>query len=306
MNVSDSPGNNKIKRLVAMFDEREAPVFEREPSVVCRARHNFTLERQLVPRGSLSTHVLNEHCLMLPRGRLAVAFNARVNGKPVRGLIEPDRLQFRARGDSVATGWNDTIDAIFLAISPDVICRAMGEDHMGESVELHTDLQPRDHATLQGLSLTLEAYLHHDAYAGALFEESLLTAIAAQLVQTYGASRRAAATAVPLSRRTRARLENFLRESISDDLSVTQIARAVGYSPHHLCHLFRQSTGRSLWQYVLQYRVAEARRLILRGRSMPLGQIAQACGFGSYGQFIAAFRKEFGQTPSQFRRARDR
>jgi len=39
---------------------------------------------------------------------------------------------------------------------------------------------------------------------------------------------------------------------------------------------------------------------------MPLSHVASACGFESYPQFIAAFRKLAGQLPSEYRRIRGR
>jgi len=305
--TGDRSPTNRDKRLTARFDDdEEVPVFQQPPLLTGRSHHSFILERHDIARGSLPTHVLDEHCLMLPLGQAATAFNARVNGAAVSGLIEPRRLQFRARGDSLATAWNGAVDAIFLAISPHALGHAISEDGTGAHLELVTDLRPRDHAVLRNLTLALEAYLRTPGDAGPMFEESMLISIAAQLVHAYGTGRRPPPAAAALSPRMRARLDDYIHQCLSGELSIARIAKAVGYSPYHLCRVFRVATGRTLWQYVLECRVAEARKMILRHHWMPLAQVAQSCGFGSYSQFVAAFRKVQWQTPSQFRRSRTR
>jgi AraC-like DNA-binding protein len=73
-------------------------------------------------------------------------------------------------------------------------------------------------------------------------------------------------------------------------------------SPHQLSRTFRATTGQSLWQFVIELRAREARRLIAANPSLPLSHIAHDSGFETYSQFIAAFRKVFGQLPSEYRR----
>ena len=80
----------------------------------------------------------------------------------------------------------------------------------------------------------------------------------------------------------------------------------VGMRHHQLSRAFRAATGQSLWQYVLECRAREAMRLMARSPDMPLSHVASACGFESYPQFIAAFRKLSGQLPSAYRRIRAR
>ncbi|MBC7381213.1 MAG: AraC family transcriptional regulator, partial [Burkholderiaceae bacterium] len=73
-------------------------------------------------------------------------------------------------------------------------------------------------------------------------------------------------------------------------------------SPYHLGRTFHQTTGHSLWQYVLQCRAALARGLIAGRPGLPLADIAVQSGFESYSQFIAAFRKANGVSPGEYRR----
>lgn len=110
----------------------------------------------------------------------------------------------------------------------------------------------------------------------------------------------------PPRRRQRARVDRaraLILENLSAPLKLDDVARAVGLSPFHLCRVFRRSTGRTLHQYrtALRLRVALERiadpRVDLAGLSLELG-------YSSHSHFTAAFRKEFGVSPSKIRGTR--
>jgi len=294
---------NKTPRLTARFDTKVGQAFQDTPQVIGGARHRYVLERQRVEPGRLPTHVLVEHCFMLPLGNQAAPYHCRLNGREVSGLIEPGRIQFRAAGDAVSTAWDASVDAIFFAIHPDELARAMGEDALARPIQLVTDLTPHDNATLMHMTLAAESFHKNKGLKGKLFEQSLLTAVATDLLQTYGAGKLVRQQTAPLPPRTRARIEEYIRQNLANELSVDEIARVAGMGPYRLSRAFRLATGRSVWQFVLECRAHEAKRIITGRSPMPLAHVAGACGFESYSQFIAVFRKFFGETPSQFRRS---
>lgn len=108
-----------------------------------------------------------------------------------------------------------------------------------------------------------------------------------------------------LSRRTLRKVQDFIDTNLANQFGIKDIARAACLSPDHLGHAFRQSTGQSLWQHVLQCRTSLACRLIAGRPDTTLAEIAQCSGFESYSQFVAAFRKACGQTPGDYRRLVD-
>lgn len=140
-------------------------------------------------------------------------------------------------------------------------------------------------------------YLRAGGARGLPFERALLKAIAR-------APQHLATARVPLTSRTLRAVHDFVEANLHRDIGVADIAHAVFLSPDHLGHSFRRATGQSLWQYVLQRRTARARRLIDAQPERTLADIAVLCGFESYSQFIAAFRKTHGVTPGSYRRER--
>lgn len=64
---------------------------------------------------------------------------------------------------------------------------------------------------------------------------------------------------------------------------------------------FRQSTGMSPMEYLLNLRLNLARHYLFNSE-MPIGEIAERCGMSSPNYLIKQFRSKFGCTPSQFRK----
>ena len=98
-----------------------------------------------------------------------------------------------------------------------------------------------------------------------------------------------------------ARIEEYLRDSLSSQISLDELARLVNYSPYHVIRLFRQATGSTPMAFLLSLRIQKAQRL-LRETDLTISAISQECGFESPSYFSAAFRRETGYSPSAYRR----
>lgn len=100
----------------------------------------------------------------------------------------------------------------------------------------------------------------------------------------------------------------MLEEEESDGhrLTVEQIARRCGMSSRHLMRAFKATTGLTVHQYASEVRMRRTVAL-LREFDLPLKVLAAKLGFTSASAFSAAFRKDAGCTPSEFRdRLRER
>ena len=80
-----------------------------------------------------------------------------------------------------------------------------------------------------------------------------------------------------------------------------QIAAEVGVSPVYLTQVFQQVEGLPLYRYQLHLRLARA--LDRLGEDIDLTRLALDLGFSSQSHFGAAFKRAYGQSPLQFRRA---
>jgi len=91
-------------------------------------------------------------------------------------------------------------------------------------------------------------------------------------------------------------------ESCSDmPVTSSDIAALCGVSNGHLRRAFKQTTGRTLHEYVEQTRLGRATAL-LTTTDRPLKRIAGELGFASASGFAIAFKRASGETPGGFRR----
>lgn len=106
-----------------------------------------------------------------------------------------------------------------------------------------------------------------------------------------------------LARRTRAleRVKEAVALAPADKWTVAKLAKVASLSPFHLCHVFRQMVGTSVYDYVLHERLAHTLEAVLDCRD-DLTAVALDSGFASHSHFTARFRRFFGYTPTALRR----
>jgi len=93
--------------------------------------------------------------------------------------------------------------------------------------------------------------------------------------------------------------KEVLHQSLDQPLSMAQLARAVGLNECTLKQGFRQLFQTTVFSYLRQCRMEQARLLLLEGR-MNVREAAQAVGYSSQSRFATAFRKTFGVNPKAF------
>ncbi len=279
-----------------------SPYFREAPVASGGKNGTYVFERRVVEAGSLPSHTFDEHMLMLPLGTRAVRFRSVLNGCAIKGLIEPGRFRFLARGDTLSTAWNGPLDTLFLALTPALFGKVVDETIDASGWDLLSNISPHEDRALAHLLQLIQGCAEGRNIAGRLFEHSLLTAIAAHILVRYGSGRRRLPPGPSLPRWKFLRLRDFIQEHLGQDLGLSDLAAVVDLSPWHLGRAFRATTGRSLWQYVLECRVKAAQRLMTAQPALLLSTVADICGFRSYSQFIAVFRIHCGQLPSEFRR----
>lgn len=93
----------------------------------------------------------------------------------------------------------------------------------------------------------------------------------------------------------------FVERSALQPLSLSDVAKAVARTPAHVATVVRRETGRTVGEWILVQRMAEARRR-LRATDASVESVAQQVGYADVTHFIRQFRRVHGQTPAQWRR----
>jgi AraC-like DNA-binding protein len=84
------------------------------------------------------------------------------------------------------------------------------------------------------------------------------------------------------------------------DISVEQIAEKLNLDRRYLTRLFKQKTGMTIQEYLIQVRMEEAKRQLLAG--MTVAESATLCGYEDVCNFSKMFKKAVGCSPTQWKK----
>jgi len=92
----------------------------------------------------------------------------------------------------------------------------------------------------------------------------------------------------------------FVKVNFNSKISLEEVARTVNMTVPALCRFFKKSTGKTFVQFLNEYRIATACKLMSEDYDN-ISIIAFECGFNNLSNFNRAFRKITGKSPSQYR-----
>ncbi|MBS1368959.1 MAG: helix-turn-helix transcriptional regulator [Lentisphaeria bacterium] len=94
----------------------------------------------------------------------------------------------------------------------------------------------------------------------------------------------------------------FMEKNLLRPLTLEEIAATANTTKTHFCHLFRNATGMTAWEYLNMLRIEKAKFHFRISANVSIGEIADRCGFANAGYFIKMFRKREGVTPGEYLR----
>lgn len=107
----------------------------------------------------------------------------------------------------------------------------------------------------------------------------------------------------PSIRREILEVTDYIGANYGKELSVERLASIVFLTPDYLSRLFKKSMGKSISQYIRQFRMEKAREL-LTGTNRKVIDIGEAVGYPNYSYFCQSFREYFGTSPERYRQER--
>ena len=93
---------------------------------------------------------------------------------------------------------------------------------------------------------------------------------------------------------------SFINNNYTRNLKLNEIAGMASMNSSAFCRYFKENTGKTLLQYVMEMRVGYACKLLALGE-MDISQIAVECGFDSITHFNRTFKQLVNLTPTQYR-----
>ncbi len=93
----------------------------------------------------------------------------------------------------------------------------------------------------------------------------------------------------------------FIEANYNQQITLSNVAEAVGYSPAYLTNLVRRQTGQTVQGWIIERRMAAARSLLLETNHR-VEEIAAQVGYYHTVHFFRQFRQYHGTTPQAWRR----
>jgi AraC family transcriptional regulator len=139
--------------------------------------------------------------------------------------------------------------------------------------------------------------------SGLFFLDSVATTLASYLLRHYSTASAVLENSTGgLAPSVLRRSIEFIQTHLEDNLRLSDLAHEAKISTSHLIRSFRQSTGKTPYQYLLHQRIERARSL-MRDRRTSLTAVALASGFADQHHLARVFRRITSMTPSDYRRS---
>ncbi len=134
-----------------------------------------------------------------------------------------------------------------------------------------------------------------------LLFESLSRVFLVKLIDRYGLEQESGPDfSASFSSQQYQKVLEYVMAHLDREIRLEDLARVAGISASHFSRLFKQTLGETPHQFVMSYRVEQAKQR-LQDLKQPLLEVALSCGFSDQAHFTRVFRQRMGQTPRQWR-----
>ena len=95
------------------------------------------------------------------------------------------------------------------------------------------------------------------------------------------------------------KIYGFIDERYQDKITLDEISNLCNLTKPAFCRYFKKATGSTFIEFLNQYRISQAKRLLLMGKNV--SEACYECGFESLSYFNRSFKKITGANPSEFK-----
>ncbi|HZS10063.1 MAG TPA: AraC family transcriptional regulator [Blastocatellia bacterium] len=253
-------------------------------------------------RGQMPECSFNEHQIGIALTGGTITHKQTATGNQQSTLRTRGHMCLVPSGQPVSLDFAGETEALSIFIAPSLISRAAADLFVPDRLEL-TEVHDKDDPLIRHIGLTLMTEAEATEPAGRLYVDSLIQTLALHLVRHYTVEGRQAPAfngGLPGHRLRRAK--EFMHENLADDLTLEEIAEAVGLSPFHFARSFKRATGQTPQQYLWQIRIDHAKRL-LADSELPIVDVSANVGFKNQSHFTTTFRRFTSMTPKAWRDA---
>ncbi len=96
------------------------------------------------------------------------------------------------------------------------------------------------------------------------------------------------------------KVQEYIDKHFREEIRLADLADLVGMTPTAFSRFFKLRTGRSISDYLIDYRLGHASRALVDS-TMSIAEICYGCGFNNISNFNRIFKKKKGNSPKMFR-----
>lgn len=133
--------------------------------------------------------------------------------------------------------------------------------------------------------------------------QRLLLGIWAGLYRNYGEELKNAPAEDPEKIERLRAILGYIHQHYVEKITLGDAARQANLCESECCRFFKRQMGKSLFDYLLDYRVGRSMKLLKAGAAV--SEAAARTGFSSPAYFAKVFRLRTGRSPSQYRKERE-
>ncbi|MCC5599524.1 helix-turn-helix domain-containing protein [Nostoc favosum] len=292
--------DEEIPNMSANLDNAFPQVFS-QPSMLSSGTtmwRGMSLEQHCLPPGETPEYSLEQFVITINLGQ---SFQVeRTLGKRWQtGLMFTGAVGLCPMYTSQAIRWDRDANVLLLNLEHELLtCNAV-ELLDTDQYEMLPHLITQD-ILIHQIALGLKTQLRTNGSGSRLYAESAATFLAVHLLQNYSNRQ----SSIPeyaggLPQQQLKKAVDYIQDNLAQEISLDAIANYLGISSYYFCRLFKQSTGLTPHQYVIQQRVERAKQLLLKGE-MSIADVAQVCGFAHQSHLNRHFKRFTGVTPKNF------
>ena len=94
----------------------------------------------------------------------------------------------------------------------------------------------------------------------------------------------------------------YVSQNFFQDISLDEVSSICHLTPQSFCRFFKKRTQKTFIDFLSEFRVSHAKKLLVEKEDISIAQIGYECGFNNISNFNKVFKSKTGLTPKEYKR----